>query len=171
GLPMMLDTPGESRKYEFSATPAGTRWYHPTHHSGAHQFEAGLSGPLIVEPTGPEPFPFDREYTLLFDDWATGTGRPLPGTWEGTAVGGVGGAMGGMMAGMCGGMGMMDTRMRGPLTPSYDTMSINGKVYPATQSLKVSQGERVRLRLINPSSYHTHGIRLAGTPLRGPHTA
>ncbi|MBI4608820.1 MAG: multicopper oxidase family protein, partial [Candidatus Rokubacteria bacterium] len=119
------------------------------------------------------------EYTLVLDDWATGTGNPLPSTREGTAGGrgGMGGMMGGMMGGGMGRMmeGMMGRRGMGGMmgsghTPAYDVMTINGKVYPATQPLKVRKGERVRLRLINASADHTHVIRLAGHRLQVTHT-
>ncbi len=149
--------PGETFVYEFEGRPAGTRWYH-THYQEHRQLDLGLYAPLIIEPTQPDPFPFDREYTLVLDDWATGTRRPVPSTREGTA-GGRGG-MGGMMGGMTG----------GGHTPAYDTMTINGKAYPATQPLKVRKGERVRFRLINASADHTHVIRLAGYRLRVTHT-
>ncbi|MBI4013904.1 MAG: multicopper oxidase domain-containing protein, partial [Candidatus Rokubacteria bacterium] len=97
--------PGESFVYEFVARPAGTRWYH-THFEEHKQLDLGLAAPLIIEPAGSDPFPFDREYTLVVDDWVTGAGRPLPGTREGTAGrrGRAGGMMGGGMGGMWGGM-------------------------------------------------------------------
>ncbi|MBI1893915.1 MAG: multicopper oxidase family protein [Candidatus Rokubacteria bacterium] len=60
--------------------------------------------------------------------------------------------------------------MGGGNTPAYDTMTINGKAYPATQPLKVRKGERVRLRLINASADHSHVIRLAGHRLQVTHT-
>lgn len=75
--------PGESFVYEFEARPSGTRWYH-THFAEHKQMDLGLVAPLIIEPANSEPFAFDREYTLVLDDWATGTGRPLPSTREGT---------------------------------------------------------------------------------------
>jgi len=165
--------PGETFVYEFEARPAGTRWYH-THFQEHRQLDLGLYAPLIIEPAGPDPFPFDREYTLVLDDWATGTGRPLPSTREGTAGGrgGMGGMMGGgmgrMMEGMMGrGMGGM---MGGGQHPAYDVMTINGKAFPASQPLTVRKGERVRLRLINASADHTHVIRLGGHRLRVTHT-
>jgi len=181
--------PGDEFLYEFRATPAGTRWYHPGHMGmdpvhmaeGGVQEDLGLAGPLIIDPAGPEPFPFDREYLLFFDTWTTGIGRPLPGTWDGTAVAGVRGGMAAAMSsmgGICPGMGMMGgspgtmmgSMIRGRLTPSWDTTSINGKAYPATVPLKVRQGERVRLRFINASNTFTHVIRLAGHPLQVTHT-
>ncbi len=149
--------PGGTFIYEFEARPAGTRWYH-THFQEHKQLDLGLYAPLIIEPAQPDPFPFDREYTLVLDDWATGTGRPLPSTSEGTAGGR--GRMGGMMGGMMG----SDER------PTYDTMTINGKAYPVTQPLKVRRGERVCLRLINASADHTHVLRLAGHHLKVTHT-
>ncbi|MBI2467626.1 MAG: multicopper oxidase family protein [Candidatus Rokubacteria bacterium] len=169
--------PAETFAYEFEARPAGTRWYH-THFQEHDQLDLGLAAPLIIEPAGGDPFPFDREYTLVLDDWATGTGRPLPSTREGTAGGrgGMGGMMGGMGGMMGGGMGRMMEGMMGRggmmggRTPAYDTMTINGKAYPATAPLTVRKGERVRLRLINASADHTHVIRLAGHRLQVTHT-
>jgi FtsP/CotA-like multicopper oxidase with cupredoxin domain len=170
--------PGETFVYEFEARPAGTRWYH-THFQEHRQLDLGLYAPLIIDPAEADPFPFDREYTLVFDDWATGTGRPLPSTREGTAGGrgGMGGMMGGMMRGGMGrmmegmmGRGGMGGMMGGGHSPAYDTMAINGKAYPATRPLKVQKGERLRLRLINASADHTHVIRLAGHRLRVTHT-
>src|SRR5216683_342563 len=63
--------PGETFTYEFVARPAGTRWYH-THFNSAMQMDAGLSAPFIIEPLTPDA-PANREYTLVLDDWATGS--------------------------------------------------------------------------------------------------
>lgn len=168
GVPGISQTPvppAGTFVYDFTATPPGTRWYH-THFREHRQLDLGLYAPLIVEPARPEPFPFDREYTLLLDDWATGTGSTVARTQEGTA--GRRGGMGGMMGeGM---RRMMEGMMDGGQHPPYDTMTINGKAYPATQPLKVRKGERVRLRLINASADHTHVIRLAGHRLKITHT-
>jgi FtsP/CotA-like multicopper oxidase with cupredoxin domain len=180
GVPGITQKPvpaGGTFVYEFEARPAGTRWYH-THFQEHRQMDLGLVAPLIIEPADGEPFPFDREYTLVLDDWATGTGPALPPTREGTAGGR--GEMGGMMSGMRG-RGMMGGGMMGRGTggmmgggaqnmPAYDAMTINGKAYPATESLRVRKGERLRLRLINASADHTHVIRLAGHQLRVTHT-
>src|SRR5439155_25810500 len=74
------------------------------------------------------------------------------------------GSMGGMMGGGMGGM------MRGADEPTYDLMTINGKAYPATEPLRMKRGERVRLRIINASSEHTHVVRLAGHRWHLTHT-
>ncbi len=110
----------------------------------------------------------------MLDDWATGTGPALPSTREGTAGGrgGMGGMMGmmGEMMGRGGMGGMMGGMMGGSPGPAYDTMTINGRAYPATEPLAVRPGERVRLRLINASAEHTHVVRLAGHRLQVTHT-
>lgn len=166
--------PGETFVYEFEARPAGTRWYH-THVQEHRQLDLGLYAPLIITPAQPDPFPFDREYTLVLDDWATGAGRSVASTREGPAGrrGGMGGMMGGPMGRMMEGMmgrGGMRRMMGGGQTVAYDTMTMNGKAYPATAPITVHKGERVRLRLINASANHTHVIRLAGHRLQVTHT-
>ena len=171
--------PGETFVYEFDARPAGTRWYH-THFQEHRQMDLGLAAPLIIEPAAREPMPYDRELTLVLDDWATGAAEPLPPTREGVAGGR--GSMGGMMGGMMRGGGMMGGRGMGGMMgggmmgrsgahePAHDTMTINGKAYPATEPLRVRKSERVRLRLINASNEHTHVVRLAGHRLHVTHT-
>ena len=169
--------PGGTFVYEFEARPSGTRWYH-THFQEHRQMDLGLVAPLIVEPARGEPFPFDREHTLVLDDWAVGVGPALPPTSAGVAGGR--GEMGGMMSGMRGGGtmggGMMSWGMGGMMggssqtMPVYDTITMNGKAYPATEPLQMRKGERVRLRLINASAEHTHVIRVAGHQLGVTHT-
>jgi len=177
--------PGATFTYEFDARPAGTRWYH-THFDEHRQMDLGLVAPLIIEPADKEPMAYDRDVTLVLDDWVTGTGKPVPPTDAGTAGGrgsaggmmggmmrrgsGMGGMMGGRgMGGMMGGRGMGGMMSRGD-EPAYDVMTINGKAYPATEPLSVKKGERVRLRLINASAEHTHVVRLAGHRLLVTHT-
>jgi FtsP/CotA-like multicopper oxidase with cupredoxin domain len=163
--------PGETFVYEFEARPAGTRWYH-THVREHHQMDLGLAAPLIIESREPEPMAYDREVTLVFDDWVTGAAPAVPPTREGTAGGRgrQGGMMGGMMGGGMMGRGGMGGDRTAPHEPPYDTMTINGRAYPATEPLRLRTGERVRLRLINASNEHTHVVRLAGHRMHVTHT-
>src|SRR5262249_5351317 len=92
GVPHQLIPGGATFTYEFVARPAGTRWYHRVHFGEG--IDLGQAAPLIIEPAQPDPFPFDREVTVVLDDWATGTSRPLPLTFAGTA--GARGSAGGM---------------------------------------------------------------------------
>jgi len=174
GLTQKPIQPGETFVYEFEARPAGTRWYH-THFQEHRQMDLGLAAPLIIEAEAREPIAYDRDVTLVLDDWATGSGKPLPSTREGSAAGrgGMGGMMGGGMmrgmGGMMGGRGMADM-MGGGHTPAYDTMTINGKAWPATAPLAVKKGERIRLRFVSASADHTHLLRLTGHRLHVTHT-
>ncbi|MEY3212991.1 MAG: hypothetical protein RIT28_3472, partial [Pseudomonadota bacterium] len=58
--------PGESRTVTFTATKAGTFWYHP-HMNTDRQVDAGLYGVLIVEdPAEPK---VENERVIVLDDW------------------------------------------------------------------------------------------------------
>ena len=130
--------PGETFVYEFEARPAGTRWYH-THFQEHRQLDLGLYAPLIIEPAEEKELAFDREYTLVLDDWATGIGHPLLSTRAGTA--GRRGNMGGMMG--------------------SDVWTINGKQYPKTEPLRLRKGDLVRVRFFN-HSMEAHPMHLHG---------
>ena len=58
--------PGETYMYRFAVRQSGTYWYHS--HS-AFQEQTGLYGALIIDPAGPEPFRYDRDYVVLLSDW------------------------------------------------------------------------------------------------------
>jgi len=148
GLTQPAVKPGETFVYEFVATPAGTRFYH-THGSQmgldeATQMDRGLYGAFIIEPRGEKPS-YDREYTIILDDWAVegSTASPLhkahgspPQTPE--------------------------EQSPGEVMEAYNVFTLNGKAFPATKPLVVRQGERVRLRLINVSSMSFHPMHLHG---------
>ena len=160
--------PGGSFTYEFVATPAGTRWYH-AHFNELSQQGGGLVGALIVEPRqAATPAP-DREYTLVTNEWVTGTAPPAqPSTPTPPTSGGRGGMMGsGGMMGPGGTGGMMGSDSG---TPYFDTFAVNGKAYPNVPPLMVRQGERVRLRLINAGATQTQAFALAGHTLTITHS-
>lgn len=58
--------PGDTYHYKFTLNQGGTYWYHS--HS-AFQEQAGLYGPLVIDPVAPEPFSFDRDYVVMLTDW------------------------------------------------------------------------------------------------------
>ena len=145
--------PGETFVYEFEAKPAGTYIYHS--HAG-YQLDQGLYGALIIEPSNPAGA-YDREYTLLLENWVMKDGGGAANTRRRPQMG--------MMHGMMG-------RQRGsfpaggPLSePLYDAYAVNGKVYPELAPLQVKQGDRVNLRLCNPSSSTIYDLSLAGHSL------
>jgi uncharacterized protein (TIGR03382 family) len=50
--------PGGSYLYRFPVKQSGTYWYHS--HSGLQE-QSGVYGPLIIDPSGPEPQPYDSD--------------------------------------------------------------------------------------------------------------
>lgn len=58
--------PGETFTYQFKLQQSGTYWYHS--HSG-NQEQAGLYGPLIIDPITPDPFSYDSECIVMLSDW------------------------------------------------------------------------------------------------------
>lgn len=152
--------PGETFVYEFPAWPSGSYWYHP--HVG-HQIDAGLVGPLIIEPRQ-EAGDYDREYVLVLEDWATvdGAGPAADNRFVNRDMGGMGGGM----------MGRRSTNGQDYYLyePIYNTYTINGQTAETAQPFIITQGERVRLRLINASASTIYDVRLAGHPLTVTHT-
>jgi len=162
--------PGGAMTYEFEAGPAGTYMYHS--HQGL-QLDRGLLGPLIVEERTPH-VDYDREHTVILDDFLPGAPRSLEELASGRARKGGGGMMGGGMMGRGrenrGGMmdgeedsrgGMMGGGMGG-IVPPYEGLLINGKLPGAPAVFDVREGERVRFRLVNPSSATTYHLSLSG---------
>ena len=66
GLSFEAIQPGATFVYRFTTKQSGTYWYHS--HSGMQE-QAGHYAPLIIDPAGPEPFAYDREYVLFLADW------------------------------------------------------------------------------------------------------
>lgn len=130
--------PGATFVYDFVAAPAGTYLYHS--HLGL-QLDRGLLAPLIVEEKKPH-VDYDREYTLILDDFLPGEPQPLSRS---------GGGMGGMMG------GMMSVQ-----TPPYAGLLINGRLPESPAVFETRRGQRVRLRLLNPSGATTYRVAIAG---------
>ena len=175
--------PGGTFTYEFPATVPGTFWYHS--HFG-YQFERGLFGAIIIEPKR-ESLTYDREYTVVFDDWLRNVDHPMASASPyNMTVGGV--VMGSMamemddMAGTPDGPGgdVPDTTANQQRhsaahgtprrEPVFDAYTINGHSGAAIPPLVVRRGERVRLRLVNASTATVVPIYLAGHRLTITHT-
>jgi FtsP/CotA-like multicopper oxidase with cupredoxin domain len=156
--------PGEDFVYEFEARPAGTFMYHS--HAG-YQLDQGLYGPLIIEPLR-EKQSHDKEFALLLEDWVmrdNGAVAPVRRRPP-SGMGMMGGMMGRGMGMRRWGRGDQGTPL---LEPVYDAYAVNGRVYPAGDPLVVKTGDRVKLRLLNPSSATTYYLSLAGHPLTITH--
>ena len=57
---------GQTHQYRFPLVQSGTYWYHS--HSGTQE-QAGLYGPLVIDPVRPDPYGYDRDYIIQLSDW------------------------------------------------------------------------------------------------------
>lgn len=104
-----------------------------------------------------EDLDYDREYTLMLDDWLDGiSGTPEDALDQLRSSGGMGG---GMMGG--------GSNPAGDL--SYPLYLVNGRTADNPETLKVRRGQRVRLRLINPASDTVFRFAVAGHKLTVTH--
>jgi FtsP/CotA-like multicopper oxidase with cupredoxin domain len=70
--------PGKTYSYEFTATQAGTFFYHSHDHVDRQQ-ALGLYGALIIDPATPDPaLAADHEYTVLLQEWLLREGLTFP---------------------------------------------------------------------------------------------
>jgi multicopper oxidase len=174
--------PSSAFVYEFTATPTGTHWYHS--HVGV-QYGNGLFGPLVIDETSPLA-KYDREEILVINDWflrpaeeiLAGLVRPM-GSSDAKMHSMKPGSSAKPMANMAGKAPMPD--MKGMAMKGMNGKPDVGDVpfesalfdglgrFPGTQaplaSVRVKQGETLRLRLINASSTYAFRFQIDGHPL------
>ena len=150
--------PGERFTYRFTVPDSGTHWYHA--HSGA-QADKGLYGPLIVQARS-EPHSYDRDYTLILDDWADGV-RAEPADNDS------GGVMGGY--GSLSGLTMSETpeELISFGGRAYPFILVNGKPTVNPAAFEVRRGERARLRFINAASDTGFRVAIGGHSMTVTH--
>lgn len=151
GVTQPMIESGDTFNYTFTAPHAGTFMYHAHGTSSREQIDRGLYAPFIIDPAGGDPIKVDKEITLTIGNWMVGNAAlEMPG---------------------------MDMRADTSMSMEYDYFTINGKSFPATEAIEVTQGQLVRLRFLNPSQtihpMHLHGMDMAiiakdGEPLAEP---
>ncbi|WP_433946711.1 multicopper oxidase family protein [Paenibacillus sp. SN-8-1] len=173
GIPGMTQDavePGKTFTYEFKATTPGTYWYH-SHQDSVNQVDKGLYGSLIVEDPKDD---FDKDYTLMLDEWMSSGDMNMGGKTEESASTHMDMThdssdmdMGNMDHGE---MDMSDSdmnmdhssmNMSGHDMSMYDIYTINGKSGNSIDPLLVKKGDKVRIRLIN-AGFITHQMHLHG---------
>ncbi|GAB2508082.1 copper resistance system multicopper oxidase [Pseudoxanthomonas sangjuensis] len=166
--------PGESYLYRFQVRQAGTYWYHS--HSG-FQEQAGLYGPLVIDPLAPEPFAYDRDYVVMLSDWTDLSGAALfsrlkkmagHDNWYKRTAGdffrdvrrdGLSATL--QDRRMWGGMRMTPTDLSDVNAGTY-TYLINGTTTPGNWTGLFRSGERIRLRFINGAAMTYFDVRIPG---------
>ena len=165
---------GEAYHYRFTLNQGGTYWYHS--HSG-FQEQAGLYGPLVVDPIEPEPFAFDRDYVVMLRDWTDLSGDALfarlkkmaghDNYYKRTAGDFLRDATeNGLQATladrrMWGGMRMTPTDLSDVNANTY-TYLMNGTTALGNWTGLFRSGEKVRLRFINGSAMTYFDVRIPG---------
>ncbi|HEX5663290.1 MAG TPA: copper resistance system multicopper oxidase [Xanthomonadaceae bacterium] len=165
---------GETYHYRFTVKQGGTYWYHS--HS-AHQEQAGLYGPLVIDPLEPEPFAFDRDYVVMLSDWTDldpaalfARLKKMPGhdnTYKRTVGDFLRDAERDGLAAtvadrkMWGQMRMTPTDLSDVNANTY-TYLMNGTTSLGNWTGLFRSGEKVRLRFINGSSMTHFDVRIPG---------
>jgi FtsP/CotA-like multicopper oxidase with cupredoxin domain len=137
GSPMIA--PGTTHRYGFTPKPAGTRWYH-THASAYGNLAIGTYtgqfGFLLIDGGG-QPAHYDQEINLAIHHWEPGF-VPMVDTMRAQSA-------------------------NAPLTSGSDVgykyATINAHMLGAGEPIRVKQGERVLMRLLNASA--TENVLLA----------
>lgn len=188
GIPGLTQPPipvGGAMVYDFVANAPGTYFYHP--HSGL-QIERGLSAALIVEAKN-ETLAYDREYTLVVDDWLDGSpdlafeqlkqgiapADGLPKDSPQSSSSHEGGEMrgmvhGGMMGMRRGGMGEGGEGCCSNGDVVYSGYVINGRAPEDPPQFETRGGERVRFRVINAGGATVFRVAVQGHKLTVTHS-
>ncbi len=161
--------PGQTFSYEFPIRQSGTYWYHS--HSGLQE-QQGHYGPLIIDPAGPEPVGYDREFILLLSEFTPldphfimdrlrkgeGYFNFQQTSWADDYP-----------------LSAADRRMWAEMRmPATDIADVTGATYTYLANGRgpkegleflFTPGERVRLRIINGSAQTFFNLRIPGLPM------
>ncbi|MEX2468053.1 MAG: copper resistance system multicopper oxidase [Gemmatimonadota bacterium] len=169
--------PGETFEYRYPIAQYGTYWYHS--HSG-FQEQLGQYGALIIDPSEPEPFAYDRDYVLVLSDWTFEDpyrimarlkkrpdyyNRQKQTVFDFFRDAGDRGFVNALEERlMWGGMRMNPTDIADVNGATY-TYLMNGMAPDTNWTALFTPGERVRLRLINASAASFFDVRIPGLPM------
>lgn len=164
--------PGETFTYSFPVRQSGTYWYHS--HSGLQE-QAGIYGPIVIEPAGRDAIAADGDYVVMLSDFTPEMpGRILNNlkvdsgyyNFSQLTLGdffrdaretGLVAAIRDRLA--WGKMRMSPTDLS---DVSGYTFLVNGKGPAANETFLFKPGERVRLRFINGSAMSYFDVRIPG---------
>jgi len=164
--------PGQTFVYEFPVIQAGTYWYHS--HSGVQE-QMGHYAPMIIDPAGPEPAPYDREHVIVLSDHSflhpheiIARLKRQAGYFNRRRQ-----TLAGLLAGKDQPLGerLEWSRMRMDPTDILDVTGstyaylVNGHGPRSNWTGLFSPGERVRLRFVNAAAMTIFNLRIPGLPM------
>jgi FtsP/CotA-like multicopper oxidase with cupredoxin domain len=164
--------PGETFDYRFKVRQAGTYWYHS--HSGLQELE-GHYAPMVIDPAGPEPAPYDREHVVVLSDYSFIHPHVLlqrlkqqPGFFNRQKQ-----TIAGLLAGRDQPLAerlewarmRMDPTDIADVTGAAYTYLINGHGPQDNWTGLFAPGERVRLRIVNAAAMTIFNVRIPGLPM------
>jgi len=164
--------PGQTFVYEFPVIQAGTYWYHS--HSGVQE-QMGHYAPMIIDPAGPEPAPYDREHVIVLSDHSflhpheiIARLKRQAGYFNRRRQ-----TLAGLLAGEDQPLGerLEWSRMRMDPTDILDVTGstyaylLNGHGPQSNWTGLFSPGERVRLRFVNAAAMTIFNLRIPGLPM------
>ncbi|POA58154.1 MULTISPECIES: copper resistance system multicopper oxidase [unclassified Pseudomonas] len=174
GLSFAGIAPGSVYEYRFQVRQHGTYWYHS--HSGLQE-QAGVYGPLVIDPREPESFQYDREHVLLLSDWSDLAPQRLMQILKKQSgyfnyhkrtlgdfiddAGRDGWAATLADRKMWAEMNMSPTDLADISAASYSYL-LNGQTPGSNWTGLFKPGERLRLRLINASAMSYFDVRIPG---------
>ncbi|MBS0363400.1 MAG: copper resistance system multicopper oxidase [Proteobacteria bacterium] len=159
--------PHSTFTYEFEVKQSGTYWYHS--HS-AFQEQAGLYGPIVIEPKGADSVVYDREHVIVLSDYSYLPGRRILEKLK--QEGGVFNYQRQTVAGLLAGQDqtlreridwakmLMDPTDISDVTGAAYTFLINGHGPKDNWTGLFKTGERVRLRFINTGAQTVFNVRI-----------
>lgn len=158
--------------YEFPIEQAGTYWYHS--HSGLQEL-MGQYGPIIIDPAGPDPAPYDRDHVVMLSDHSFVHPAKIlrnlkvePGYYNfqrQTLAGLLAGKDGMLSDRMAWGRMRMDPTDISDVTGAVLTYLVNGHGPKSNWTALFRPGERVRLRFINAAAMTVFDVRIPGLPM------
>jgi CopA family copper-resistance protein len=155
--------------YEFDVKQNGTYWHHS--HS-AFQEQAGVYGPIVIEPKDPDPVRSDREYVVVLSDYSFMPGRRILEKLKQDS--GIFNYQEETIAGLLANKGqtlaermqwakmLMDPTDVSDVTGAVYAYLINGHGPKDNWTGLFNPGERVRLRFINAGSQTVFNVRIPG---------
>jgi len=158
--------------YEFTLRQSGTYWYHS--HSGTQE-QAGLYGPIVIDPAGADPVAYDREHVIVLSDHSFMSPdlilarlKQQPGYFDYQQQ-----TLAGLLAGrdqtqkqrLQWGRMRMDPTDISDVTGATYAYLVNGHGPYDNWTALFTPGQRMRLRIVNASSMTTFNVRIPGLSL------